>query len=402
MLDSSTQHDRIPVWLGLCSLLLLMLGVDRPVPAAAQTVTIQNGGTITVENGGVWDLSGTTVDLGGTGSTASIDEKGGGRFTGGQLTATRDLDAPTQATPAGLGIEINSSETLGETTITRGHTVQTGDGNESIARYYDIAPDTNIDLDATLTFSYHDAELNGLAESTLEFFRSTDGGSTWSEEGQSSRDTNANTVTLSGINAFSRWTLGSKDSPLPVELARFDATADSESIQLTWTTASEIKNAGFEVERRRGENAQWSQVGFVDGRGTTSEPKTYSLTDADVPYEADSLHYRLRQIDTDGSATLSKTVEVALAAPERLSLHGNYPNPFRAQTTIRYALPQRKHVTVAVYDLLGREVATLVDEQQEAGRHQLRFDAAQLSSGAYFVRLTSEGTTRTQKMTVVR
>lgn len=382
-----------------CCTLVLALA---PWPASAQAITVQNGGTITVENGGVWDLNGTTVDLGDAGSTASITETGGGRFTGGQLTATRTLDAPWQADPAGLGIEISSSETLGETTVTRGHAVQTGSGNESIERYYNIQPATNSGLDATLTFNYLDAELNGLSESTLEFFRSTDDGSTWNERGQDDRDANANTVTLGGIDALSRWTLGSEDSPLPVELARFDATADGESVQLTWATASETNNAGFEVERKRADSDTWTPVGFVDGHDTTSEAQRYSFSDADVPYTADSLSYRLKQIDIDGSATLSQEVEVAFTTPERLALRGNYPNPFTEQTTIRYELPQAGPVRLAVYNVLGQRIATLVDEQQEAGRQQIRFDASDLASGTYFIRLSTKGTIRTQKLTVVQ
>jgi hypothetical protein len=371
--------------------------------ATAQTITVPNGGTITVENGGVWDLQGATVDLGGTGSTAQIDETGGGRFTGGTLTATRDLNSPSQANPAHLGIEISSGQNLGATTVTRGHAVQTApNGNESIARYYDVAPTNNSGLSATLTFHYDDDELNGLAESNLELFRSTDGGSTWTERGQDGRDANANTVTLSGVDQLSRWTLGSEHSPLPVELTTFDARADGETVQLAWTTASETNNAGFHVQRTRSGADGWTQVGFVEGYGTTSEPKTYSFDDVGVPYEADSLRYRLKQVDLDGAAHYSESVEVALASPAELALRGNYPNPFAGQTTIRYEVPQSGDIRLAVYNVLGQRVALLVHEQQEAGRKEISFTARDLPSGVYFVRLTSGGMTRTQKITVVQ
>ena len=106
-------------------LLFLALSMLVPLSAAAQTMSLQNGGAIAINNGGTWTLHGTTVDLGGTGSTATISETGGGRFADGTLTATRALDAPSSANPAGLGARISTSATLGDVTVTRGHTVQT-------------------------------------------------------------------------------------------------------------------------------------------------------------------------------------------------------------------------------------------------------------------------------------
>lgn len=381
-----------------CALLVVLTA-----PASAQTVAVENGGTIEMDNGGVWNLNGATVDLGGTGSAASITETGGGRFYNGQLTATRDLSAPSQANPAGLGIEISSGENLGATTVTRGHAVQTApNSNESIARYYDISPTNNGGLNATLTFNYLDAELNGLSESALEFFRSTDSGSTWSKEGQDGRDANANKVTLSGIDALSRWTLGSENSPLPVELTAFNVQVDGQAVQLSWETVSETNNAGFNVQRTRSGTEGWTKVGFVEGHGTTSELQTYRFEDTSLLYEADSLRYRLKQVDLDGGFEYSPTVEVALGVPDKLALHGNFPNPFTEQTTIHYEVPRSGNVRLAVYDVLGQRVALLANEPQEAGREEITFDARDLSSGVYFVRLTSEGTTRTEKMTIVR
>lgn len=386
----------------LSGALLFSLLLALAAPTAAQTIEVRNGGTIELENGGVWDLKGTTVDLGGTGSTASIAEIGGGRFTGGELTVTRDLNAPSQATPANLGAEISSGENLGATTVTRGHAAQTGSGNQSIERFYDIAPTNNSGLGATLTIIYHDAELNGLSEGALEFFRSTDGGSTWSEEGQDGRDANANTVTLNNVDALSRWTLGSENSPLPVELTAFDAQADGEAVRLTWRTASETHNAGFHVQRRRVGARSWTELDFVDGHGTTTEPKTYSFRDDGIPYEADSLSYRLKQVNQDGTFEHSESVMVALGAPDELTLRGNVPNPFYEQTTIRYELPQSGTVQLAVYNALGQRVATLANGKQEAGRHGVSFTSRDLPSGVYFVRLSADGKTRTQKMTVLR
>lgn len=404
-----------------CGLLVLALGVPL---GHAQTIEIQNGGRVAVTNGGVWDLEGSTVDLGPAGADASISETSAGRFAGGQLEATRNLSAPSQADPAGLGIEISASATLGATTVIRGHTVQSGNSNESIERYYELAPSqANSGLSAELVFRYADAELNGLAESNLAVFKSTDGGSTWSAAGFDRRDAQANTVTLSGVESLSRWTLGSEANPLPVELARFEATRTEtvrgkDAVRLRWKTAAEQNNAGFEILRRAEGTASagtssdgtWKQVGSRSSKaegGTTTEALTYRFTDEDLPYAADTLAYRLRQVDLDGTATLSEPVLVRRSAPGQLRLLGTAPNPTRQRATVRYAIPQRAagenaEVRIQLFDMLGRRVKS-VAIGGDAGRHTLRLDVSDLASGVYLLRLTSGGQAAvTRKLTVVR
>jgi hypothetical protein len=386
----------------LSSVLVLSLFLALTVPASAQQITVQNGGTITVENGSTWDLNGATVDLGGTSTTASISETGGGRFANGQLTATRALNSPSSADPAGLGLQITASTDLGDVTVTRGHTVQDApNNNEGIARYYDVNPSqNNSGLSAELTFSYNDAELNGLSESKLEFFKSEDSGNNWGEEGVDSRDATANTATLGGIESLSRWTLGSEDQPLPVELAAFEGAETDRGVELTWQTTAETNNAGFEIERSGGERAGWTQVGFVDGAGTSSESQRYSFTDADLPYAADTLEYRLRQVDVDGSGSVSEPIRVGRTVDE-VELLGTHPNPAQSRATVRFAVPSAQEVTLRLYDVMGREVRTLARGPQE-GRTEMRVGLSDLSSGIYFLRLQAGGTTKTQKMTVVR
>jgi len=383
---------------GVCLAFALLQAGARS--AAGQIITVENGATVEMDNGGVWDLRGSTVDLGGTGSTASIAELGG-RFANGTLTATRSLNAPSQADPGRLGAKISSSASLGATTVTRGHAAQTGNSNASIRRYYDLSATTNTGLDATLTFTYRDAELNGLSEGSLVLFRSTDGGATWSEEGQDGRDATANTVTLSGIDALSRWTLGSASSPLPVELARFDAQTDAEAVVLRWKTASETNNAGFEVQRTTAVKS-WTTIGFQEGAGTTTDSHTYRFRDTDVPYEADSVTYRLRQVDTDGTAHLSSPVTVARAEPERVRLRTVYPNPARQTTTIRYEVPKATDVRLRLFDVLGRRVATLHRGSADAGRHTVQPDLSGLAAGTYLIRLAAADQRQTQRLVVVR
>jgi len=205
--------------------------------------------------------------------------------------------------------------------------------------------------------------------------------------------------------SFSEFALGSDTEPLPVELTDFEATVDGETVRLTWQTASETNNAGFEVERRLAEtegreDGTWTQIGRVEGGGTTTGPTSYRFTDTDLPYEADRPRYRLKQVDTDGSAHHSDPVTVERSI-DQVQLLGTYPNPAQNRTTVRYALPEAREVTIRLYNTLGQQVRTVVEGEQD-GRHERPVDVSNLSSGVYFLRFEAGGQTRTQKLTVVR
>lgn len=397
---TTRSFHRSAVAFALLGVLVLLLGVLAR-PAAAQTIAVKNGATLRVAAGGVLDLHGTTLDFGDAASTARLEETGEGRVTGGLLTATRTLDAPSGLDAAGLGVVISSDEDLGETTLTRGHAAQSGGDNEGIQRYYDIGPTTNEGLDATLTFHYHEAELDGMAAGELVLFRSADGGATWSKRGYDSRDAANHTVTLGGIDAFSRWTLGSEADPLPVELTGFEATRDGAAVVLTWETASETNNAGFEVqEREKGNVEEWETLGFVEGAGTTTEPQSYR-------YRAEELdvgphRFRLQQVDADGASAYSDEVEVTIPLGTAYRVGDVYPNPTRGRATLELTVREAQHVTVTAYDVLGRRVATLYDGALPAHRTErlvLRGEA--LPSGLYLVHVAGERFTATRRLTAV-
>jgi hypothetical protein len=191
-------------------------------------------------------------------------------------------------------------------------------------------------------------------------------------------------------------------------LAGFDAQVDGDAVRLTWQTATETNNAGFRVERRVGEGERggvgaWTRVGFVDGAGTTSKAQTYRFTDAELPFAADTLRYRLKSVDTNGSEATTETVTVLRSAVEELRLLGTYPNPARSRATVRFAVPEGagEDVTLRLYDVLGRQVRT-VRAGAKPGRHTLRLETAGLSSGVYVLRLAAGGAVKTRKLTVVR
>jgi hypothetical protein len=394
-------------------LLAFLFVVICPAEAVyGQVVEVDNGATVQVQNGAVLNLEDGQMDLGDPGATALLSEMGASRVTGGTLTATRMLNGHSDADPGGLGAVVSASADLGAVTVTRGHAIQTAGGNVSIARYYDIAPEKNNNgLSADLTFTYHDDELNGLMESNLVLFKSPDGGTSWAERGSDSRATSptgGNTVTLNDVSSFSRWTLGSEANPLPVELTSFDGSQWKAGIRLTWQTASEKNNAGFRILRRgegaKGREGTWTEVGFVDGAGTTTEAKTYRFTDSDLPYAADSVAYRLKQVDIDGSVSFSDPISVARDGVESLQLRAPYPNPARQRATVRFAVPDHatsSGMAMGLYDVLGRQVR-VVEVEAEPGRHERVLNVGDVSSGTYVLRLRIGDTVKTRKLTVVR
>ncbi|HET6273808.1 MAG TPA: FG-GAP-like repeat-containing protein [Bacteroidota bacterium] len=191
----------------------------------------------------------------------------------------------------------------------------------------------------------------------------------------------------------------SSDGPLPIQLASFTATSIGEDqVRLDWTTLAEVNNYGFEIQRKRDEEPSYSTLpnSFIPGHGTTNVPHSYSFIDSTVFPEQWS--YRLKQIDLDGTVHYTDPVNVTVltsvienSVPTKYALHQNYPNPFNPSTTIRYSLPVQSHVTLKVYDVLGREVATLVDGVEEEGYKQVLLDGKLLSSGVYYYRISANG-----------
>ena len=189
---------------------------------------------------------------------------------------------------------------------------------------------------------------------------------------------------------------------VPVELSSFSASVNSDNILLNWTTATELNNRGFEVERKTTSTNDWDVLGYVEGRGTTTEPKTYSYQDYDVK-SGRSYSYRIKQIDYNGNFTyynLAQTIE--FGSPVKFELSQNYPNPFNPATVISFSLPQKSNVTVKIYDILGNEVRTLINETKDAGKHSVNFNATSLSSGVYFYSIKAGNFTETKKMTLIK
>ncbi len=155
----------------------------------------------------------------------------------------------------------------------------------------------------------------------------------------------------------------------------------------------------FEIERRS-EDGQYLMIGYVNGHGTTTEPQEYSYIDNTV--ETGTFFYRLKQIDFLGTYEYSDEIEVEVNGPLTFSLEQNYPNPFNPSTNIKYNIPESGVVKLAIYNMLGEEVAVLVDGIVQAGFYEVTFDASNLPSGAYFYRLQSDNLNQVKKMLLMK
>ena len=203
------------------------------------------------------------------------------------------------------------------------------------------------------------------------------------------------------------------EATLPVEMSDFGYSLKGNQIILNWETKTETGNFGWEVESRQiplnpplvkvetnGVSGEFQKIGFVAGKGTTTEKQIYSFA-SPITHHSSQEFFRLKQIDTDGNASYSNVLSVNLQ-PEKISLFQNYPNPFNPVTSVSYQLASNSFVSLVVYDLLGKEIKTLVNKNKEAGNYTVDFDATNLPSGIYFYKLTAGKFSETKKMTVLK
>ncbi len=185
---------------------------------------------------------------------------------------------------------------------------------------------------------------------------------------------------------------------VPVELSSFTASAYGNFVELDWTTATETNNQGFEIQKKSGND--FYTIGFVAGSGTTTEPKNYSYKDKNL--ENGVYVYRLKQFDFDGTSSFSEEIMVEVSNPSNFVLNQNYPNPFNPSTNIKFSLPNSGYTNLSIYNLVGEKVSELVNEVLPEGEYNLRFDGANLPSGIYIAKLSSESYRQTIKMTLLK
>ncbi|MCF6269461.1 MAG: T9SS type A sorting domain-containing protein [Melioribacteraceae bacterium] len=200
---------------------------------------------------------------------------------------------------------------------------------------------------------------------------------------------------------------------LPVELTSFSATTIDNGVMLNWATATEVNNYGFEIQKSVAQisnlSKEWKNIGFIEGHGNSNSPKSYQFIDPLKVAERSpqmgtfSRSYRLKQIDTDGTVEYSEVIEVEVKIiPTEYKLTPNYPNPFNPTTNINFSLPESGEVKLIIYDILGKQVAELVNKKMEAGVYEQTFDASQHSSGVYIYMLSVNGNRFVKKMNLIK
>ncbi|HSL88148.1 MAG TPA: lectin like domain-containing protein, partial [Ignavibacteriaceae bacterium] len=188
-------------------------------------------------------------------------------------------------------------------------------------------------------------------------------------------------------------------SNVPVELISFTATSNGTEVILNWSTATEVNNYGFEIQRSS-EGNDFFTVGFVSGNGSTTEQHNYIYKDNNLNNGIN--YYRLKQLDYSGIYEYSDIIEIEYRAFKTYLLDQNYPNPFNPATTIGYGIKEKSDVTITIINAVGEQIIVLLNEEKEAGYYQLNFDASDLPSGIYFYQLKAGVYSAVKKMILVK
>lgn len=258
---------------------------------------------------------------------------------------------------------------------------------------------------------------NLFAGTDIGVYVSTDGGTSWNAMGSGLPRVavfdlaiqNTSRTLRAATHGRGIWEIN-VDAALPVELASFTGRIIvGEGVQIDWTTESEVNNFGFEVQRRPSPDALFETLpgSFMAGHGTSTEPHSYTFTDRSA--RRGVYYYRLKQTDLDGSLNFSEPLMVNIdqpganaIVPAVFSLDQNYPNPFNPSTVIRFGLPQATEVTLEVYDIVGRKIATLVEGEQRAGYHEIPFQDQNLASGVYVYRMKAGEFSATRRFLLLK
>ena len=240
-----------------------------------------------------------------------------------------------------------------------------------------------------------------------KILRTTDGGTTWKQRSAfTAREFN----NVGFIDSTTGWAVGENGSDNGI----ISKTTDS---GITWTVLDTINDAALYDVQFIDKNTGWTVGGSPSNLGAA----IYYTTDGGnnwVLQKRDTSAYFFESISivdsqhgwvagNSGSILTMKTaattsVSVTVHKPVGFELEQNYPNPFNPSTTIEYSIPQQSFVTLKVYDLLGREVASLVNKELQSGSYKTQLNASNLASGVYLYRLNVNGITQTRKLTVMK
>lgn len=204
------------------------------------------------------------------------------------------------------------------------------------------------------------------------------------------------------ISEDGTFTVDSNNIPLPVELSGFSCIVNRNEASLFWSTASELNNSGFDIERSSaGINGNWEKAGYVRGNGTSNSVMNYSFQDKGL--NSGKYNYRLKQTDFNGNYEyFYLDNEVIIGVPQNFNLKQNYPNPFNPVTKIDFDLPDNGNVSLKIYNTEGKEIKSLINGSLTSGYYSIDFDASSLPSGVYYYRLESRSFVSTKKMVLLK
>ena len=189
-----------------------------------------------------------------------------------------------------------------------------------------------------------------------------------------------------------------KGRTVPVELISLNAEHKNDAIVISWITASEINNKGFEIERK---SIDWEKVGFVEGYGTTTETKSYSFNDENI--QSGTYQYRLKQIDFDGSFEYSNIIRITIDQSKNFNLFQNYPNPFNPKTIIKFSIDKNAIVSMDLYSILGEKITTIIQNKRyNPGVYEIEFESKDIPSGIYLYELKANGKSAINKLTIIK
>lgn len=330
-------------------------------------------------------------------SNARIEDETENSFLLGVVQTNRVVTLGVAQDFGNMGFTLTTTgRAAGQTLASRltGLTFSGAGSSRSVQRQFNLVPDVNGGLNATLVFRYLDRELNGIPEPDLVLFQSQNSGATWGFVGKDAQNQSTNEITKSGIDRLSFFTLGDQNNPLPVTLTSFEAQRQGSEALLTWATAQELNNTGFEVQVSTNGQLFRTLATVPAASANSQQARTYQYTDREAG-KSGLRYYRLRQLDVDGKATLygPRTVAFGVAAATV------YPNPFTSTLRIPVQSAVAGNLTVRLLDGLGREVSRATT-RVDAAATEVSLDALdRLPAGAYYLQITlPDGSQQREKL----
>jgi photosystem II stability/assembly factor-like uncharacterized protein len=191
------------------------------------------------------------------------------------------------------------------------------------------------------------------------------------------------------------------DSTVPVELISFSAKLEKNIVSLKWETATETNNQGFLIERNKAGESNWIDLAFISGAGTSTSINYYKFIDE--LFQFGKYKYRLKQIDLNGKYEFSNEIGIDYLHKIDFSLSQNFPNPFNPSTKINFSVPLKTFVKIILYDVTGREVKSIIEQEMDEGNYELQLNSNGISSGVYYYKMiTSSGFNAVNKLIIIK